>query len=248
MKIVLKAKSSKKPGTAPHAAPSDAPRPTGGRVRVRENVKHATREDYLEAATDCFSEWFAMSASVEIPQVRVSCGFTGRAANPKFLGSCWDAKSAKDAKANIFITPMIDDTYHVLLVLAHELVHAVCGHDEGHGPTFKRTANLVGFVGKMKEATAGKALTDFIQDHIIANEGTYPHAKLSLKDNPTKTQTTRMIKCICASSGYTIRTTKEWLVKYGAPLSPVDKKEMSIEWPGGVDPRTATTDGKGVAA
>jgi hypothetical protein len=244
-----KFKITAKPSAPVAKAPAPTPAARTPRTpRVRENAKHANREDYLEAAVDIFSEWFAMAGSVELPAVRVSCGFHGGRGSKKWIGSCWDANAAKDKKSNIFISPLIDDSLQVLATLAHELVHAVLGHKEGHGAKFKSLALLIGLRGKMTATYAGTTLENFIRDEIVAKEGNYPHAALSLLDNPTKKQGTRLIKCICKTSGYTVRTTRTWIEKCGAPISPVDKQPMAVIWPAGEEPKSATDLRKEVAA
>lgn len=42
-----------------------------------------------------------------------------------------------------------------------------------------------------------------------------------LRDAPKK-QKTRMLKCECATCGYTVRTARKWLELAGAPLCPIE--------------------------
>jgi hypothetical protein len=202
----------------------------------------ANRETYLENAVSLFVDLFVTKGKqARVPAVRVSCGFPGGRGSKKVLGACWDANAAKDSKANIFISPLIDDTHLVLATLCHELVHACVGHDEGHGPRFRQLAQDIGLRGKMTATYPNGDLTAFI-DGIIAQIGQYPHAKLSLTDNPVKKQTTRLIKCVCKASGYTVRTTRQWIDKYGAPISPATQKVMKVEWPDGEEPEPKKAD------
>ena len=55
----------------------------------------------------------------------------------------------------------------------------------------------------------------------------YPHSKLNVTLE-TKPQTTRMIKCECATCGFVVRTTRKWLDEVGAPHCPNDG-EMEVD-------------------
>jgi hypothetical protein len=37
-----------------------------------------------------------------------------------------------------------------------------------------------------------------------------------------------MVKCVCDDTGYTCRTTRQWLDKFGPPLSPKTRKFMTV--------------------
>src|SRR3546814_11502385 len=51
-----------------------------------------------------------------------------------------------------------------------------------------------------------------------------PHARLDTDGESTapKKQKTRMLKCECATCGYTVRTARKWLELAGAPLCPIE--------------------------
>lgn len=199
------------------------------RLTVRDKQLVANRESYLESAVTRFSDWFRLRNGQDLPPVRVSCGFPGGRGSKRILGSCWDANAADDRRANIFISPLIDDTNKVLETLVHELVHACVGHDEGHGPGFAALARRVGLVGRMTATYAGTELVNYIAE-VVAQLGRYPHAKLNLAENPVKKQTTRMIKCECPKTGYICRTMRKWLDLYGPPISPATKKPMVTDY------------------
>src|SRR3546814_13433168 len=58
---------------------------------------------------------------------------------------------------------------------------------------------------------------------ILDAVGPLPHARLDTDGEstaPTK-QKTRMLKCACATCGYTARTARKWLELAGAPLCPL---------------------------
>lgn len=205
---------------------------------VAPNRLHEHREEYLSRAVDRLSRWFKKRMNREIPPVRVSCGWpygsSGR--STKKLGQCWDRRASKDGVAQIFISPMLDETEQVIGVLAHELVHATVGVDDGHGGEFKAVARGIDLIGKLTECYPGTDLTLYIREQITAILGTYPHAALKLDDEHREEATgekkegTRMVKCWCPVSGYTCRTTKKWLEQFGPPISPKTRKPMQTDY------------------
>jgi hypothetical protein len=110
----------------------------------------------------------------------------------------------------------------IAAVLAHELVHAAVGIAAGHGKTFKRVAIGLGLVGPMRATTPGDAFLTVVTP-ILAAAGPLPHARLDTGGETTapKKQATRMLKCECATCGYTVRTARKWLETAGAPLCPI---------------------------
>src|SRR3546814_2684356 len=59
---------------------------------------------------------------------------------------------------------------------------------------------------------------------ILESVGPLPHARLDTDGESTapKKQKTRMLKCECATCGYTVRTARKWLELAGAPLCPIE--------------------------
>lgn len=47
-------------------------------------------------------------------------------------------------------------------------------------------------------------------------------------DSPAKVYPSRLIRCACATCGYTVRTTRKWLKRGGAPVCPIDKVPLAI--------------------
>jgi hypothetical protein len=133
-----------------------------------------------------------------------------------------------DGHFEIFIRP---DLAHapdampaqIAAILAHELVHAAVGIPAGHGKAFKRVALGLGLVGPMRATTPGEAFLAAIAP-ILEAVGPLPHARLDTDGESTapKKQKTRMLKCECATCGYTVRTARKWLELAGAPLCPIE--------------------------
>lgn len=181
------------------------------------NLKHPTREQYLNAATDVLRSGLFASFQATVPPVKVSVGFPGGGSARKRIGEHWSPKSSADGIGQVFISPVLGDSLRVLDVLTHELVHA-CTPGAGHGKAFSQLAKRIGLEGKPTATVAGPQLTARLND-IINDLGPYPHAELRLTDR--KKQTTRLIKCSCPC-GYTVRTTRTWIEACGAPLCPCE--------------------------
>jgi hypothetical protein len=60
---------------------------------------------------------------------------------------------------------------------------------------------------------------------IIDSLGAYPHAALTMSNR--KVQTTRMLKAVCPSCGYTVRLTSKWAA-LGLPSCPVDSDVLNL--------------------
>ena len=81
----------------------------------------------------------------------------------------------------------------------------------------------LGLVGPMRATTPGDAFLVAVAP-ILADVGPLPHARLNTVGESTapKKQKTRMLKCACATCGYTVRTARKWLELAGAPLCPIE--------------------------
>lgn len=196
------------------------------------NTTHSTRETWLVAAVDTLAALFA-EHDIELPEVRVSCGWPasgGRAQKRKTIGQCWSTKSASDGVNQVFISPVLDEPGKVLGVLVHELIHAVDDCKSGHKTAFARMARQLGLEGKMTETNVGPALAERLTT--VAEElGTYPHSAISgdSGSETPKKQGTRMLKCECPNTGYVVRTTRKWLDELGAPICPCCQVPMELE-------------------
>src|SRR5215510_11432827 len=121
----------------------------------------AHREAWLHGAIAAMRPIFASHGASVPANVRVSCGFPSiRALNGicnQRIGECWAETASKDGSIEIFISPTLADPMRVAGVLAHELVHAAVGLDEGHKGRFKRLALAIGLTGKMSATQEGDA-------------------------------------------------------------------------------------------
>ena len=186
-----------------------------------------TREEWLMAATDLLREDFA-AIDAEIPgKVRVTCGWPSRGGRPgkkQAVGECWSPNCSEDGTTEMFINPMLSEGLEALDVLTHELVHAAVGCDEGHKGPFRVKAKAIGLTGKMTATVAGETLMIRLRE-IIAELGTYPHAKLTPKGK--KPQSTRMLKLQCGNCGWMARTSRKWM-DLGLPTCACGKKMEEV--------------------
>lgn len=184
------------------------------------------RESYLIAAIDRLRLVFVAAGS-DVPPVRVSVGWPGGRGGKNKIGSCWPRAASKDGTFQLFVSPVVDDTHQALGVLVHEICHA-CTDCSGHGADFSKLARGVGLEGKLTSTYPGQTLIDRLNGLVIEQMGTYPHSAIVLEESGEKKQGTRMVKCVCEESGYTCRTTRTWLERYGAPISPKTKRPMTV--------------------
>lgn len=186
-----------------------------------------TREDWLTKAVAALGPVFAAAGATIPDNLKVSCGFpgTGRAAKSSrrtTIGECW-APEVAGGYWQIFVSPVIDEPVAVLGSLVHELIHSCVGLKCGHRGAFKSLFVKLGMAGKATECTPGPELRDELEQ-IVAFLGEYPHAEIDFTKR--KKQKTRMIKLVCPTCGYTVRTTQKW-VDQGMPWCP-GKEEMVI--------------------
>lgn len=211
-----------------------------------------TREQWLNELTSALRPAFKQAGAPIPLKVRMSCSLTSHA---RAIGQCWNTSVSADQTFEIMVSPILDEIVAdgeqgVAMVLAHELVHASVGLQCGHTGEFKRVSEVLGMTGKVTEQVAGPEFVKLVKP-FLKKLGKYPHAKLDvggirelppiMVPNPKdpdgakipmprtsgpKKQGTRLLKASCDTCGYTVRVTRTWLVKAGAPICPCNKKSM----------------------
>lgn len=185
-------------------------------------MTHATREDWLTAATEELRPVFD-AINCPLPKaIRVACGFPLNAKRSRAIGECWAPSASADATVEILVSPVLDNPTKVFEVLVHELCHATAGA-MNHGRAFQSVASRMQLVPThpgMRDpwrSTVGGA--DFASSYgaLIADLGAYPHGALTFQTR--KTQSTRMLKAYCPTCGYTVRLTQKW-ADVGMPSCP----------------------------
>jgi len=186
------------------------------------------REDWLSAAVSELRPFFDAVGAPLPANVRVTCGFPSNAKRSGAIGECWADTASADQTFEVLISPVLDDPLRVFDVLVHELCHSTAGA-MNHGVNFQRVAAAMHLAPSPTKA-AWKATCRgpaFIGTFgaIIDSLGAYPHAALTM--NSKKVQTTRMLKAVCPSCGYTVRLTQKWAA-LGLPSCPVDSDTLNL--------------------
>lgn len=192
-------------------------------------AKTLNRETWLEAATERLWPLFTRHELKPVP-IRVSVGWPGGRGNKNnTIGQCWPKQTASDEVAQIFISPVLDDSVRVLDVLAHEMIHAICGPGVGHRGIFVRIASMIGLEGKPTATVAGEKLKAELEA-IVDELGEYPHAALSLLPAAGKSRSGAYVKVTCTSCEFTARVSKTQLATFGSPLCPVHEHPLEIPY------------------
>ena len=175
--------------------------------------QYSTREEWLTAGIEEVRSLFDLSGKSLPKQIRVSCGFPSTALRSGAIGECWINSASADGTFEILIHPKLADPVAVFEVLIHELCHATAGAFN-HGINFQKIAKAmhleaIGSGRQPWKSTKGNA--NFLPTYadIITSLGDYPHAELK-SDRQIKKQTTRLLKAVCPSCGYTVRLTQKW--------------------------------------
>jgi len=187
-----------------------------------------TREQWLMAAVEELRPIFA-AVGKPLPQaIRVACGFPLNAKRSRAVGECWASTASADRTIEILVSPELADPVKVFEVLVHELCHSTAGA-MNHGLNFQKVAALMHLVpsaGPKGWKATGRASTfEPTFGEIISSLGAYPHAALTM--NTKKVQTTRMLKAVCPSCGYTVRLTSKWAA-LGLPSCPQDSDTLNL--------------------
>ena len=185
------------------------------------------REDWLSAAVSELRPFFDAIGAPLPASVRVTCGFPSNAKRSGAIGECWADTASADKTFEVLISPVLDDPLRVFDVLVHELCHATAGA-MNHGVNFQKVANAMHLAPtpvKGWKSTVRTAMFESTFGEIIASLGAYPHAALTMSNR--KVQTTRMLKAVCPSCGYTVRLTQKWAA-LGLPSCPVDSDVLNL--------------------
>jgi hypothetical protein len=185
------------------------------------------REDWLSAAVSELRPIFDAVGAPLPANVRVTCGFPSNAKRSGAIGECWADTASADKTFEVLISPVLDDPMRVFDVLVHELCHATAGA-MNHGVNFQRVAAAMhleptGTKGWKATTRSVKFGAEFLG--LVQSLGPYPHAALTMSNR--KVQTTRMLKAVCPSCGYTVRLTAKWAA-LGLPSCPVDSDTLNL--------------------
>lgn len=179
-------------------------------TKTLTSSRYATREEWLNAFLDAARPHFERVGYPLPAKVRASIGFPSAGMRGRAIGECWGTASSADGHFEIFLRPSLNADARVADVLTHEAVHAAVGLAAKHGGAFKRCAVALGLEGKMTATVAGPRWREWALP-ILAELGPMPGAPLTEFHSGKPKQTTRMLKCVCDSCGFSFRTTRSQL-------------------------------------
>lgn len=204
-------------------------------MEEESNIKFPIREQWLSHAAELINEMVFGYKSPEEPglygrdlsDLKISCGFPlGSRGSATKLGQCLDSSTSESGMTEIYISPAINDSVQVLGTLHHELLHYVVGVNNGHNRHFRRAMLLTGLRGKPTSTYPNSGtLLKYTEIHSML--GDYPHSKVTIPERGSVGS--NLIKVYCFDCGYTARTTKKWIDKYGSPWCPVHRHSMIVE-------------------
>lgn len=168
------------------------------------------REQWLQEAVTRLKPLFE---GQQVPDVHVSVGWPSRggtSTKKKIVGQCWNSDTSADGVPHVFISPVLEEPVEVLSTLAHELIHAIVGTEEGHKGAFVSVAKEFGFTSPWTSTPMGEDAEARLCK--LADElPEYPHVKLTPTAKERKVQTTRMILIKADECGCQVRTTRKYL-------------------------------------
>ena len=169
-----------------------------------------TREEWLKDLAEMMMDAFNIRPTTKWA---VSCGWPkGSRGGNKAIGQCWDPVMSDGAVAEMFISPTLSAAREVAHVLAHEIVHAFVGTEEGHKGEFKTVARRIGLEGKLTATHGGEEFYQVV-DPFLKTLGGYPHSamKNQKRGKGKKGPGSRLIKAFCPCCGYTVRLSQKWI-------------------------------------
>ena len=198
-------------------------------------IIYSTREDWLTGAVNELKPFFLLNGVSISDKIRVSCALPSNAkrTNFKSVGECFPNTNSADAHYEIFISPVLADPIKVFETLIAMLCHTANGA-LNHGKPYQKIADAMLLLPNGTQSARYKSVTHgdaFVQAYkqIIDSLGAYVHAELSASVG--KKQSTRMLKCVCPSCGYTVRLTAKWAFKHGnlnLPLCPNEGDTLGL--------------------
>ena len=105
-----------------------------------------------------------------------------------------------------------DDSARVADILLHEMIHT-CAPRSGHGGAFKAIAHQMGLVGKMTATVASEECRTALWEQVVTRLGKYPHQAVKLTPRGQRGKGSRLIKVICPTCAFNMRTTRKWIIK-----------------------------------
>lgn len=192
---------------------------------------HATREDWLTAATQELRFMFDLLGKPLPQRIRVTAGHPLNFKRNRRLGDCHAAGDSADRSIEICVSPTVANPVDVFTVLLSQLCRATAGA-LSYGTAYEVIATEMGLEStspvisdKWKTCRGNAGFVERFGD-MITGLGDYPHAALGVADS--RTQSTRMLKAFCPECSYTVRLTTKWAT-VGLPSCPVHSIPFTLE-------------------
>lgn len=174
-------------------------------------ISSITREQWLNEAGDMLlfdvlGPKTGIRGGLTDNKIKISVGFASvvKSNARNILGACYKRAASADGFAEIFISPICDDSISILATLAHELIHAIDDCKSGHKGFFANTARAIGLEGQMTATVPGKWLTHVLEGY-VETLGPIPHSRLNLAESGRKKQANRNLLVACGC-GFRFRT------------------------------------------
>jgi hypothetical protein len=192
-------------------------------------ILFTTREEWLTAAVTELRPMFDASGNPIAQAIRVTCGYPYTASRSGTLGETHADIESADGSIETMISPELADPAEVFLELLAQLSHAADGA-MGLNSTYGAVCTAMGL---LPDGPASKRWARTVAgpdcgerySAIIECLGDYPHAALA---RARKVQSTNMLKLICPSCGYVVRSTNKW-INLGLPICGIDQTPFILE-------------------
>lgn len=176
-------------------------------------MTHQTREAWLDHAINSLRPIF-LAHGVTLPaRIRVACGFPSTFTRSGTLAECWADTESADQTFEVLVSPTVADPAQVLAQVIGAVAHAAPGAMAHTSGAYVELAANLGLcpVGETWRQVQGAEDFPEMYGAMLADLGAYPHAPILT--GAKKVQTTRMLKAVCPTCGYTFRVSQKWADK-----------------------------------
>lgn len=145
------------------------------------------REEWLNRAVVLIEQYVFEPEDLKMPEKwAISCGWS-KGASAKAVGVCVDPSCSKDGTTHLFVVPTQEVALDVLGTVAHEMIHAIVGHEHKHGGRFREVALQLEFSPKMTTTAPVPGTPAYAAiEEVLKELGPYPHAAMVPRRKPTK--------------------------------------------------------------
>lgn len=190
-------------------------------------------ETWLNRFKDAAGPAFANAGYPLPPNLRVRIGLPSTGYRSNVIGECFGPAASTDGHYEIYISPKVaEGDARIADILTHELCHAACGLEEGHGKTFGQLARAMGLEGKLTATVAGSDWFAWAAP-ILEALGPMDFAALSADLRPRKKKQTFLLKVECPDCGWLARVTKSHIEPHDYLNCPVPDCNGTLvtSWP-----------------